>query len=125
MHFVKALLVAGISALAPSWGRADDVVVSANGKSCFQVCKVSNRHAVPVASIGCYREVYVCLFADAPAGPGGSRLLAGWQGVDFMRCAGASPDSKRVGDCIFGSVARANFFCLCLEKSIESLANGD
>ena len=51
MHFVKALLVASILALAPSWGRADDVVVSANGKSCSQVCKVSNRHAVPVASM--------------------------------------------------------------------------
>jgi hypothetical protein len=125
MHFVKALLVGGILGLAPSWSRADDMIVSANGKSCLQVCKVSNRHAVPVASIGCYREVYVCLFADAAAGSGGTRLLAGWQGVDFMGCEGANPDSTRVGECTFGSTARANFYCLCLDKSIESLANGD
>lgn len=125
MRFSSGLLAAVISVLALSWGRAEDMIVTANGKSCSQVCKVSNHHAVPVASIGCYREVYVCLFADAPAGAGGSRLLAGWQGVDFMGCAGASPDSKRVGGCIFGSVARTDFYCLCLDKSIDSLANGD
>jgi hypothetical protein len=125
MHFLKGVLLAGVLVLAPSWGRADDMIVSSNGKSCSQVCKASNRHAVPVGSIGCYREVYVCIFADVPAGSGGTRLLAGWQGVDFMGCQGVRPDSTRVGDCIFGSVARTNFFCLCLDKSIESLANGD
>jgi hypothetical protein len=52
-------------------------------------------------------------------------LLAGWQGVDFIGCGGANPDSKRVSDCIFGSEARTGFYCLCLDKSIDSLANGD
>jgi hypothetical protein len=125
MCSVKRLLVASILVLAPSWGFADDAILSSNGKSCSQVCKASNRHAVPAASIGCYKEVYVCLFADVPAGSVGTSLLAGWQGVDFMGCGGANPDSTRVGDCTFGSTVRANFFCLCLDKSIESLANGD
>ena len=124
MRLVHGLLAAGILLFAPSWSRADDMIVSANGKSCSQVCKVRNHHAVPGASIGCYREVYVCIFSDAP-GPDGPRLLAGWQGVDFMGCGGVAADSTRVGDCIFGSVARTNFHCLCLDKSIDNLANGD
>ena len=80
MGFVNGLVVAGVLVLAPSWRRADDMIISSNGKSCSQVCTASNRHAVPASSIGCYREVYVCLFAD------GARLAAGWQGVDFMGC---------------------------------------
>ena len=120
MAFVNGLLVAAVLFLVPSWGRADDMIVSSNGKSCSQVCKASNRHAVPASSIGCYREVYVCLFADD-----GARLAAGWQGVDFMGCGGANPDSTRVSACTWGSVAHTNFSCLCLDKSIENLANGD
>jgi hypothetical protein len=30
-----------------------------------------------------------------------------------------------VGACTWGSVAHTNFSCLCLDKSIENLANGD
>ena len=119
MGFVNGLLVAGILVLAPSWGRADDIIVSSNGRSCSRVCNASNHHAVPAGSTGCYREVYVCLFAESGA------LVAGWQGVDFMGCGGTNPDSTRVSACIWGSAAHTNFSCLCLDKAIESLANGD
>ena len=119
MRFLNGLLVAVILVLAPSWGRADDMIVSSNGRSCSQVCTASKHHAVPASSIGCYKEVYVCLFAD------GARLAAGWQGVDFMGCGGDNPDSTRVSACIWGSVAHTDFSCLCLDKSIESLAHGD
>ena len=120
MRFVTGLLVAAVLVLAPSWGRADDMLVSSNGKSCSQVCKASNRHAVPASSIGCYREAYVCVFAE-----GGAGLVSGWQGVDFIGCGGANPDPTRVSTCIWGSVAHTNFSGLCLDKSIENLANGD
>jgi len=119
MGFVNGLLVAGILVLAPSWGRADDMIVSSNGRSCSQVCNANNRHAVPAGSTGCYREVYVCLFTESGA------LVAGWQGVDFMGCGGANPDSTRVSACTWGSAAHTNFSCLCLDKAIEGLANGD